>query len=339
MAIALSEASWDELWTDWDRAYRADAMDKDDWIIEYPPQLAQGYKRNIYLRNGITLTLHNYRFHDDLTVISTQSEATGEPYRELEFVFNLSSTSRYWQGDFVTSGQHYLIAHASLGSFYCQEFAKEPKLAVDIHLEPAVFKSIVSNSLHILPLDLRRMVESDDCHPVSRFQTITPAMQLALAQILNCPYQGVLKQMYLESKSVELLVLFLNQAQINSGTTSKIRLQADDVERINEAKKILIQHIDNPPTLLTLARQVGLNDRKLKQGFRQVFNTTVFGYLHHYRMEKARQLLIEQWSISAIATAVGYASPTAFNAAFRRKFGTNPKAYQLASRHNISGNW
>jgi AraC family transcriptional activator of pyochelin receptor len=334
MAIALSDTSWDELWQESrDRAYRADATDECDWIVEYPPQLAQGCKRDIYLRNGITLTLHNYRFHDDLTVISTQPEATGEPYRELEFVFNLSSTNRYWQGDYVTSGQHYIVAHDCLESFYCQEFAKEPKLAVDIHLEPAVFKSIVGNFSDILTPDLRRMIDSDDCYPVSPFRTITPAMQLALTQILNCSYQGVLKQMYLESKSVELLVLFLSQAQSDSEIASKIQLQPDDVDRIHEAKKILIQQIDDPPTLLTLARQVGLNDRKLKQGFRQVFNTTVFGYLHQYRMEKARQLLLEQWSISAIATAVGYASPTAFNAAFRRKFGTSPKAYQLANRH------
>ncbi|AFZ28785.1 transcriptional regulator, AraC family [Gloeocapsa sp. PCC 7428] len=333
MAIALSEASWDELWEEsWERAYCADSMDECDQIIEYPQQLGQGYKRNIELRNGIILTLHNYRFHDDLTVISTQSEATGEPYRELEFVFNLSSTSRYWQGDYVTSGQHYLVAHGCVGGFYCQELAKQPKLAVDIHLESAVFESILGNSLDILPLDLRQMVESSDRSLMSAFDTITPAMQLALEQILHCPYQGVLKQMYLESKSVELLVLYINQVQSNSRITSKIRLQSDDVDRIHEAKKILIQQIDNPPTLLNLARQVGLNDRKLKQGFRQVFNTTVFGYLHHYRMEKARQLLLEQRSISAIAAAVGYASPTAFNAAFRRKFGTSPKAYQLASR-------
>ena len=61
--------------------------------------------------------------------------------------------------------------------------------------------------------------------------------------------------------------------------------------RIHQAKDILIRQIDNPPSLLSLARQVGINDFKLKQGFRQVFGTTVFGYLHSHRMERAAQLL------------------------------------------------
>jgi AraC-like DNA-binding protein len=75
---------------------------------------------------------------------------------------------------------------------------------------------------------------------------------------------------------------------------------------------------------------VGINDRKLKQGFRQVLDTTVFGYLTHKRMEVACQLLRQQRSVAAVAAAVGYDSPTAFSGAFKRKFSITPKAYQLA---------
>jgi AraC-like DNA-binding protein len=48
-------------------------------------------------------------------------------------------------------------------------------------------------------------------------------------------------------------------------------------------------------------------------------------------MEKACQLLMQQRSVAAVAAAVGYASPTAFSGAFRRKFGVTPKAYQLSN--------
>ncbi|MDZ7960171.1 MAG: hypothetical protein RMY34_20195 [Aulosira sp. DedQUE10] len=41
----------------------------------------------------------------------------------------------------------------------------------------------------------------------------------------------------------------------------------------------LVYNLEFTPSLITLARIVGLNDYKLKQGFQQVFNTTVFGYL------------------------------------------------------------
>ncbi|MDB9384626.1 helix-turn-helix transcriptional regulator [Nodularia spumigena CS-584] len=50
-----------------------------------------------------------------------------------------------------------------------------------------------------------------------------------------------------------------------------------------------------------------MNERKLKQGFRQIFGTTVFGYLHDHRMEQAKQMLAEQkLSVAEVAHAVGY---------------------------------
>lgn len=54
------------------------------------------------------------------------------------------------------------------------------------------------------------------------------------------------------------------------------------------------KNFDNPPTLSDLAQQVRLSNRKLEQGFHQVFNTTVFGYLRQYRLKIAGELLREK---------------------------------------------
>ncbi|NET51062.1 MAG: helix-turn-helix transcriptional regulator, partial [Merismopedia sp. SIO2A8] len=72
---------------------------------------------------------------------------------------------------------------------------------------------------------------------------------------------------------------------------------------------------------------------KLKQGFRHLFGTTVFGYLCNYRMEQAQQLLHSPHiTIAQVAVQVGYRNPEAFSTAFRRKFAVGPKAYQLRQR-------
>ena len=98
----------------------------------------------------------------------------------------------------------------------------------------------------------------------------------------------------------------------------------------------LINNLCNPPSLIDLARQVGLNERKLKQGFRHVFGNSVFGYLHDYQMQQAQRLLLaEKMTVAGVAARVGYTSPTGFCAAFRRKFGINPKAYQIAGRISL----
>ena len=94
-----------------------------------------------------------------------------------------------------------------------------------------------------------------------------------------------------------------------------------------------MKSIDNPPSVLALSHRVGLSDRKLKQGFRELFGTTVFGYLRDCRMEQARSLLRHSHTtVAKVAAQVGYRNPEAFSTAFRRKFSVSPKAYQLGQR-------
>ncbi len=151
-------------------------------------------------------------------------------------------------------------------------------------------------------------------------------MQSVLYQILNCPYRDFIREVYLQSKALELVALWLAQEldsrQINQ---SMVKLSPDDIERIYYARDILITNLLHPPTLLELARRVAINQRKLKQGFRQIFGTTVFGYLHDHRMEQAKQMLAQ------VAHAVGYSHLSHFAAAFRKKFGVNPSAYRQNS--------
>lgn len=332
MALILSEATWSKLWHESrQQAHPSDPNDGGDLIALCPPQLATGYKRDIALRNGIDLTLHQYELHDDLRVTDVQSCNTGC----LEFVFNLSSTFKYWEGTYLAAGQHCLMGMFTPESKEAfVHLAQEPTLEVDIHLEPSAFCSLLEgvdagrSCLDRLPTDLQRIITGDPDAGLSPIGDITPAMQIALQQILNCPYQGVVKQLYLESKSIEVLALWLEQALSGNSTPEPptITLRADEVERIYHAKEILTQKMDNPPSLIDLARQVGLNDCTLKRRFRQVFGTTVFGYLHHYRMEQARSLLLEnQLSVTAIAHRVGYNNLCAFSTAFRKKFGMSPR--------------
>ena len=156
-------------------------------------------------------------------------------------------------------------------------------------------------------------------------------MQLAVQQILQCPYQGMTKRIYFESKVWELAALMIDQeVQINQGKLKMNAIKPSEVDCIYDAKEILLQHLHNPPSLIQLSRQVRLNDRKLKQGFKQVFGTTVFGYLHNHRMELAQKLLIERnMNVTEVARTVGYASLPSFSYAFYKKFGVNPKSYQI----------
>lgn len=90
-------------------------------------------------------------------------------------------------------------------------------------------------------------------------------------------------------------------------------------------------HAD-PPSFPALSRKIGLNDYKLKAGFKAMFGTTVFGYLREKRLEKALLLLQQgEMNVTETSSAVGYSNTSYFAEGFREKYGVNPSAFARRS--------
>ena len=211
--------------------------------------------------------------------------------------------------------------------------ADEPIHVVYVMVDPSYLYTF-DTSQAVLPLPLQKLIEGDR---TQRFHQSLGPMTLIikqlLQQILHCPYTGLLQQIYLESKALALLATQFSLWTETSTPTSTTSLSAHDIEQLHAAREILIQQVAHPPSLIDLARQVGLNDHKLKQGFRQLFGTTAFEYLRDYRLQQAKELLHNpNLKIAQVAAMVGYESQSAFCTAFRRKFAISPKAYQLSHR-------
>ncbi|WP_298908688.1 AraC family transcriptional regulator [uncultured Nostoc sp.] len=60
---------------------------------------------------------------------------------------------------------------------------------VQICMEPSFLKSYGSNQLDSLPLQLKNLIEGNKQEDFILPGTTTPAMQLAIGQILTCPYR------------------------------------------------------------------------------------------------------------------------------------------------------
>lgn len=131
------------------------------------------------------------------------------------------------------------------------------------------------------------------------------------------PFERIL----LESKVLELLALTLG----NPNGAPRSTLREHDRARIEFAKQLIGRNIREPYSLIELARHAGLNDFKLKKGFKALVGTTVFGYLADLRMEKAMLLLRdEKKPVNLVAHEVGYRNPHHFTAAFKRRYGVLP---------------
>lgn len=320
---------WEESRQNGETRYCSDGI---EIYEEHPKWLAKGSGRFIELRHGLSISMGSAIYLQDVKVHVQHSDSF-----PLTANFYLSGHSRvktlHTKDDYLReyiehTGESYLFYLPAIEEVE-EYFANQQRQMVKLWFTCDFLESFSTNQIGALPDALQHLIQGNTLSCFYRpLGKITPAMQVALQQILNCPYQGLMKQMYLESKAIELLSLQIAQWMEDSQQIQpSIKLHAGDVERIYQAKEILTQRLDNPPSLLSLARQVGLNDRKLKQGFRQVFGTTAFGYLHNHRMEQARSLLLEnQLSVTAVAHSVGYTNPCAFSTAFRKKFGISPRA-------------
>jgi len=167
----------------------------------------------------------------------------------------------------------------------------------------------------------------EDAHKTSGVILLTSSasnMQQSLArQLMNCPFSGPERNLYLGGKALQLASLTMAQC-VSDAAHLKGPLSSRESEKIRQARDILIAEMRNPPSLTALARRVGLNVRKLNLGFRRIFGTTVFGFLQEYRLEVAYKLLASgEMSVSEAAFHVGYRA-THFTTIFRQRFGISP---------------
>ncbi|MEM1256762.1 MAG: AraC family transcriptional regulator [Cyanobacteria bacterium P01_H01_bin.21] len=303
------------------------------WLA--PQQLGLGGERRIKLQPGLEISIETVTYRRSLHLDSQRClDAQTDSVNGLSFSFYLAGGSRM-----INPGIQLEEDREETAGQACVAYLKDVRLIEYFPAEQLI--KIISISIDLERLQLFGLLEetvSPLLQPLKQGKSlerfhqtlnpITPTLQQILKQILDCPYQGAFRRMYLESKALELLSLQFYQLSAGQYLSTP-KLCSADVEQLRLARDILQQRFDQPPSLLELARQVGLNDHKLKQGFRQLFDTTVFGYVQTCRMEQAQRLLEEhELSITTIAERVGHASPSQFCHAFKRHTGMTPSQYR-----------
>ncbi len=96
-------------------------------------------------------------------------------------------------------------------------------------------------------------------------------------------------------------------------------------EKLLQAKSILINNLENPPSLTDLSKEIGLNTYTLKKEFKELFGVPVFKYLQNERLTRAHKMISnEDATVQEAAWQVGYDSLSSFSNAFAKKFGYRP---------------
>ncbi|CAL1521528.1 AraC family transcriptional regulator [Chitinophaga sp. MM2321] len=194
-----------------------------------------------------------------------------------------------------------------------------------IQFPKALFINFTQNANDQLKRFSEHIINDTPAILSEKWGAVDTAIHQVILQIIHCKYAGDFKKLFLLSKSIELLVISAESCQAAASKEDHFLKNKTDKEKIMAVRDLLNERLDCPPSLSEIARTVGLNEYKLKRGFKEKFNNTVFGYLTDQRLQLAHQYLRDTEKTAAeISFELGYATPQHFNNAFKKKFGFTP---------------
>ena len=276
-----------------------------------------------WILDGIRITHSEYEFNDYVTL-----DWKGD-FELVTMFFNLKGKFSFPGNDIIApivldSNQHNIFyGQNAEGRMHVEELSMKSFM---VQLTKEKFYSIVNSENDAIKRFTENMLAGNTVALSEKNLDIDFQIQNCINSILKCNYEEPLKKIYLYSKVIELLVFQLESYNRLFDPKARYIKTDYDKERILFAKDYLVKNLETPPSLTELSRIVGINEFKLKRGFKEVFGQTVFGYLNDLRMELAKNDLLEkQKSITEIAFELGFSSVQHFSNAFKKKFGVAPR--------------
>ncbi len=289
-------------------------------------------------------TLRSFRFDSgmhlhiaDFKPTETVVERFGSGDPALRFYFHILA-SGYWE---LKSPYRSIAQARMMRSNGCSSMIFYPEMEgrmflpegyrqyhLSIYVRPSMLNIYMGRHLDRLPDALIDISHGCIDTGFSHESPLSQMMNLSIQQLLDCPYSGPMKTLYMENKTIELMVHKLAQTlPSNNPPDTPPQKEPLETDRIHRARDILCRDLECPPSLSDLAHAVGTNHSRLNRGFRETYGTTVFGYLRQKRLIEARRLIeMEDASVTEAALTVGYNSMSSFSKAFYEYFGMRPMA-------------
>jgi AraC-like DNA-binding protein len=266
--------------------------------------------------DGLQFIKCQYQIADNKTIQLNIEDAV----LEMHFRLNGESLMVHPQQINMNSGSHAL--------FYQQDNNPQIMMSpttnggfLEIRIGAKHFERLLSSEMPVL----NNLIESgsNKVWP-GHHLSITPTIYNLINEIGNSPYSGKLNMLFLEAKMMELLLLqtrLFNQAHF----LKPFSFKNSDRVKFYGAQEFMNTYYMESYTIREIASSVGINERKLTQGFKELFGLTIFEYINNLRMDKAKHLLLDEKKyVGEVSEMVGYKNQQHFTVAFKKKFGILP---------------
>ena len=255
----------------------------------------------------VTSDQHLIKFH-----FSLEGEYSYQPLNHIRYLIQIPENHCNMFYYPTTEGRDiFFKSNIKVFEIYVKPSLLEKLLGVDFKTSFGKLKNAIANSNSFVLWDK------------SKF--IPPQIRSKINEIIQCPYKGKIKKMYLESKLTVLLIDFLMGRQTLKISKNKVKLLNSDYLALVKVEAYIRNNLREPLKILELSEIAGFNATKLKRDFKKVYGMPVFKYITALRMEFAKSLITQdRVSIAQAAFEVGYANPQHFTTAFKRTMGYLP---------------
>ncbi|EMH4161712.1 helix-turn-helix transcriptional regulator [Pluralibacter gergoviae] len=169
-------------------------------------------------------------------------------------------------------------------------------------------------------INASRYFQSRSCSAEAHLTAHTLRKTLTASRTLST------SRLMLQGQSLVMLSLLLDE-QSRGETDPAYSFSAQEQEKLRLAKDLLLADLTKAPGIADLSRDTGLSVNKIKNGFRAMFNNSVYGLFQSERMQEAkRRLMAGDASVMTVAADMGYANASHFSAAFQKQFNITPSA-------------
>ncbi|MFK7934020.1 MAG: helix-turn-helix transcriptional regulator [Saprospiraceae bacterium] len=308
-------------------------LEKDchEYNFAIPKEIGDGYIYGLTFQDGLNLLIVDCMLEEDLDLVL---EASQKP-QYLALVFAVEGGLRheysYGQVAYQLNPLQGAITANPMGSYQEYQIPGKVKMLFTILLiDREKYLKKVDCYIEKMPDQLSTVFKDKESakHFISQ-NNYSISISECIKKMTSNEYEGLVRSTFLESKTLELLSLQIKQFKDDLLTPSKqVLLRKYDLDKIKAAKEILVTQLQDPPKIPQLARKVGINQQKLKQGFKAVYSKTINQYLRDERLAKARILLAEgSLSVREVSTQIGYSNQGHFARRFKEKYGVLPKDY------------
>lgn len=282
--------------------------------IILPHAIGKGKMNGSMFRNDIRMIDYQTRFNDGFQLTASCEVP------HIDLIFCLGEALRWTvrgqhkQAE-IKEGQSMIALNRGTGKA-CQVPYQTDMNMIEVKIPETVFGQYYGQSV------IERLEEASNL-----VYKLTPKVHGLLLDIRGNTYEGAMGQIYGEAKLMELVTVQLADT-LEKRDKPYSDLSMEDRKRIMMAKVIIDEQYASSPTIKELSRAIGINEYKLKRGFKELFAISIRQQVIQRKMEKAYELFQEgNVSVTHVANEVGYTNVSHFASAFRRIYGMNPSKY------------